>query len=60
MTKIVTTFDDQYVVSAGADGNLFVYKFNSQLEPPTVPAIAPVSDKVSISYDGMSLVIIAL
>ena len=47
MTKLVTTFDDQYVVSAGADGNLFVFKFNSKLVPPTIPAVAPVAAKVS-------------
>ena len=46
MTKLVSTFDDQYVISAGADGNLFVFKFNSQLEQPT-PSAASITDKVS-------------
>ena len=50
MTKLVSTFDDQYVVSAGADGNLFVFKFNSQLEAPTPPSV--VSDKVSMRHNG--------
>ena len=40
------TYDDQYVISAGADGNLFVYKFNSQLEPPPVPTTGAVGDQV--------------
>lgn len=47
----MSTFDDQYVISAGADGNLFVFKFNSQLEPPALPTVASVSDKVSIRCD---------
>jgi len=46
VTKLLSTFDDQYVISAGADGNLFVFKFNSQLEPPT-PSVASITDKVS-------------
>ena len=46
VTRLVCTYDDQYVISAGADGNLFVYKFNSQLEPPPVPTTGVVDDQV--------------
>ena len=61
MTKLVSTFDDQYVVSAGADGNLFVFKFNSQLEAPTLPSVAAgVSDKVIMRYDGVLVIILSL
>ena len=60
MIKLVSTFDDQYVVSAGADGNLFVFKFNSQLEAPTLPLVASVSDKVSMRHDGVLVIILSL
>lgn len=43
----MSTFDDQYVISAGADGNLFVFKFNSLLEPPVISSITSVTDKVT-------------
>jgi len=54
----VCTYDDQYVISAGADGNLFVYKFNSQLEPPPVPTTGAVGDQVI--YMTRSLCIVYL
>ena len=43
VTHIAVTSDDQYVLSAGADGNVFVYKAAlptaKQRQPPTVETV---------------------
>ena len=44
VTHLATTFDDRYVVSAGADGNVFVY--SAHLPMATKPGLSTEAAKV--------------
>ena len=45
VTCLISTFDDQYVLSGGADGNLFVYQAN-------MPTAAQREEAASVEVSG--------